>query len=337
MECFRNYVGLKGCGLPASLSGFDINSLAGISLPMLEGVSNEEQQNFYGVWTDIVNRSLLRMESDILNALRPKTRIPKIHAVETIGMFNQPLTPLSTVGKLAGIYFELIYSEYLALFLEDITVYSNAVQPITLRLIDVSSGQDLAIITASLVVGYNTIPINREFVNTPGNNRYFLAYDTSVTNLSKTDAQRNYPYSSDLECSHNCAFDIRYGYPNVWGAYVPSTSPVNVNTIQRTAETFGLATRYQVQCSLAAYVCRIRERFKQAYAYLLGYELIIECIVSTRLNQWTVINRDEIGKLADDYERKFEKALKTALDGCDFPHDDCFECDPRVYTTFLGV
>jgi len=326
MECFRNYVGLKGCGLPASLSGFDVNSLAGISLPMLEGVSNAEQANFLGVWNDIVNRSLLRIESDILNALRPTVRIPTIHALETAGRFAQPLTQIAPGAGLAGAYFELIYSEYLSLFVENITVYSIAPQQITLRLIDVSTGQDISTFAATLVAGYNIIPINTEFLNTPGNNKYFLAYDTAITTLAQSDSL--YAQSATPSASGK--------YLYVWGASAPP-GLISEDTIRRFSESFGLVVRFQVRCSLASYVCRIRERFKMAYAYLLAYEIIIECIVSTRLNQWTVINRDEIGKLADDYERKFERALKIALDGCELPADVCFECDQRVYTAFLGV
>lgn len=66
MDCLKDYIGIMGCGAPAppdgpgAFSGLYINQLPGVSLEVMEGIADSEQENYLGVWADVKDRALLK-------------------------------------------------------------------------------------------------------------------------------------------------------------------------------------------------------------------------------------------------------------------------------------
>lgn len=68
MDCLKNYIQIEGCSAPAykpdpeaepeAASGLFINKDLPISLEQIDGIADEEQKTFLGVWDEIQNRAL---------------------------------------------------------------------------------------------------------------------------------------------------------------------------------------------------------------------------------------------------------------------------------------
>lgn len=70
-----------GCGAPApsaepgAFSGLYINQLPGVNLEVIEGIADDEQENYLGVWADVEARALLKF------ALAAKAELNKCHRI----------------------------------------------------------------------------------------------------------------------------------------------------------------------------------------------------------------------------------------------------------------
>jgi hypothetical protein len=62
MDCLKGYIGILGCAAPAETpgSGLYINQLPGVSLEVIEGIADDEQETYLGVWADVEMRGLLK-------------------------------------------------------------------------------------------------------------------------------------------------------------------------------------------------------------------------------------------------------------------------------------
>lgn len=58
MDCFIDYIGIKGCGTKEPESGAYINDLPGVTLENIERIANAEQITFKGVWEEVQRRSI---------------------------------------------------------------------------------------------------------------------------------------------------------------------------------------------------------------------------------------------------------------------------------------
>lgn len=58
MDCFIDYIGVKGCDSTEPESGVYINDLPGVTLENIERIANAEQITFAGVWDEVQKRSI---------------------------------------------------------------------------------------------------------------------------------------------------------------------------------------------------------------------------------------------------------------------------------------
>lgn len=91
MDCLKGYIGINGCGAPASpsvpnplpagmtaedyFSGLYINQLPGVNLEVMESIADDEQENFLGVWADVEKRALKKF------ALAVKAELNKCYRI----------------------------------------------------------------------------------------------------------------------------------------------------------------------------------------------------------------------------------------------------------------
>lgn len=86
-------------------------------------------------------------------------------------------------------------------------------------------------------------------------------------------------------------------------------------------------------CDYDAMICYNKKRLLQSWKYLLGNQLMIFRIYSSRLNRFTTIGQKEAVELKDHYQLEYEKALKQAIQLVDL--GDCEMCcnsDPKTVT-----
>jgi hypothetical protein len=100
MACLKGYIGISGCGAPASptipdplptgktamdyFSGLYINQLPGVNLEMLEGTADDEQESYLGVWADVETRALLKFGLAVKAELNKCYRISDKTVIECI-------------------------------------------------------------------------------------------------------------------------------------------------------------------------------------------------------------------------------------------------------------
>ena len=95
-------------------------------------------------------------------------------------------------------------------------------------------------------------------------------------------------------------------------------------------DTFGLSAIYSLTCSYEHLICENRNVLKTAYWYLLGLELIIERIYSSRMNWWK-INKTENESLVELFTARADEAIQQAVDGINLDMKDvCLSCDNNI-------
>lgn len=88
-------------------------------------------------------------------------------------------------------------------------------------------------------------------------------------------------------------------------------------------------------CSYEDFICDNLELLANAWRYLLGNQLMIYRIYSTRLNRFTTMDMDQAKELRDHYQVEYEKALSQAIKLIDFS-TCCMECTGNPeYVTYL--
>lgn len=89
------------------------------------------------------------------------------------------------------------------------------------------------------------------------------------------------------------------------------------------------------ECDYEAFVCDNKETLVNAWRYLLGNQLMLFRLTSTRLNRFTTIDKEQAEQLKDHYQVEYEKALSQAVKLIDFS-DCCMECGGNPeYVTWL--
>ena len=94
--------------------------------------------------------------------------------------------------------------------------------------------------------------------------------------------------------------------------------------------SYGIRLTYGLRCSLDNIACHSKDLFALPLWYLLGSELMMERMVSERINKWTV-DRKQAEELKAFYDNEADKALAQAIAGTNINDCDCcIECDPPI-------
>ena len=93
MDCLKGFIGINGCGAPVPatnpalpaqplFSGFYINQLPGVNLEVMEGIADDEQETYLGVWADVEFRALKKF------ALAVKAELNKCYKITDATIVN---------------------------------------------------------------------------------------------------------------------------------------------------------------------------------------------------------------------------------------------------------
>lgn len=324
MECLRNYIGLRGCGLPEPESGFYVNSLPGISLESIDKLADSEQRSYAGVWADIVNRSLTKLETAVTSAFHSKY---KLKAVQQDIVTNKKtnLDDAETTAIQSGYRGVIVtlsdcQSPLLSYHINKLRLYiPEAVTNLKLVILD---EDDTELWTSNVTfasAGWKIVKVSRTFVS----RTLKIGFDSNVF------AAPSLPYTIDN--STDCFCEV---YRSWYSRLVFECDPkcrANVNgwdSVDGTSNNhFGLIVEATLQCSFAPLICAYRQLFTEAYWYLLGSEITNERLYSPRFN-WITANKDEAKELKAFYDVEFEIAKNRAVKSIDLDlHDCCIVCN----------
>ena len=116
--------------------------------------------------------------------------------------------------------------------------------------------------------------------------------------------------------------------PSIYGAQSAKATP---GSIEKTDNTFSIEAAYSVRCDFNNIICNNKAEFSDVWLYLLGSELMLENMYSTRLNRWTTIDKERATELKEYYAQEYEKALTETISGLEISQEDCcIECNPQI-------
>lgn len=312
MDCLTNYIGVLGCGADVPDSGVYINSLPSINLRQLQGIADDEQENFLGVWADIQTRAQNKLLLDVSTKLRKRYRINSfIESFRLLEKINSTVFPASAElrgftydtlndnGQFIKSNFFMISVEYLKLFLT-----AQTTQPVDVHIIDVDTGEILFsknIIVADQVVGWNLVKVNKSYLN----QRLKFVYNASEVNSISTD-------QSDL-INKGCGC-VNYGCGGELKGLKDTTE---------SNDSYGLTGKISLNCTYEPVICSNKDLFAGPFLYLLGSETMIERIYSERLNEFTTVGRDEAKELNNYFLGEYDNGIDNLIAGISLSLDDC--------------
>ncbi len=338
MRCFKNYVGLKYCSPVTPESNYYINYEQGINLRMLDKIADDEQKSYAGVWDEVQERAIVKIEAKILNKLTNYIKTNTIQEVESFGIQKDPIISLTSANQWQGVYSYSNLFKYNEVYVKSFTFYSLSVKAkAEFRIYNTWNGELLKTIATDLVIGFNEIAVNYAIPNNPVYfTRFFLCYDGSL--IDGIESLSQYKGLGWIIGSTTC-FDSPQFYSSYYTMMQGATSSDSAidpteNTLSKGSNTYGLTINYSVRCSLTSYICSIRELFKNAWIKLLAYEILQERLTSQRLNFITVSDGEETKAQRDQFYKDFEESLTDVFENLRVPNDDCFECNTQVQHTY---
>lgn len=314
MDCLIDQVEIAGCG--ATTSSFLINQLPGIDLPSIENLANADQLDYTGVWSDVQTRAARKFKIDVYTAFAKRYKLAQISATYDLDKVIDTTSTTTAAAEYRGIYFDLDYpltsddwkvSALQSHYIQTINFYSPAVKTgAQFKIWNYDTNTVVDTFTQTLAIGWNAITVNESYPY----RRIVVATDSTTFN------------SVELELPGN----LTEGFP-VQMQGVNFGLAANVQDSTKGNNTFGMSAIYGVRCKYDTIVCNNIDLFIQPWMLLLGSELTLERMHSTRINKWTIR-----GKQAEDlkayYDVEYQKALEQTIDSIDLNlSDSCLECD----------
>lgn len=336
MDCLKDYIGLRGTGLIPE-SGLYVNSLPGISLKVIDNMADQEQVTYAQVWADVQQRSVKSFSTKVTAKFSERFRLKKISKSIDLGALVDAVnngTPAS--AQYRGFTYELKWASDVffkpsglqTTWVKELNYYAAVAGDVTLYIFDLDLNKQIYTKIVTMVVGWNRIPVYQNF----SAYRMFFCYD--ATNINSVYQELNYwPEELTNEVVHTIY--QWYGFEvNGWlrGFTSSIVAPLNFNAspIAQGNNTFGLSAVFSLMCGFENVVCNNLKAFELAFWYLLGVELMIECLASSRYNIVT-IDKAKAEELLKYFTQKFEEELTLTINGIDLDMKDaCLDCNAPV-------
>jgi hypothetical protein len=329
MQCLTDYIGIRWCKATEPESGLWINDLPGISLKALDKIADEEQVTFLEAWNTIQRRAVRRLNSAITNGLSKRFKLNRLVESFTLPrLVDEINNQTAPAAQYRGFTVELKpYSSTLQLInLQDISLFLKADQAgVVFRIFELhgevgaDSATELESFTHDCTVGWNKIPLNKDFLDVQ---RLFITYDASSVD------------SVYLQLDEGCACYDAAAFCNIgnYNAYLKGASAdTPFASFHYANNTFGLTATVSIQCKYEQLVCNNKSLFATAFWYLLGAEALAERIYTDRINRYTTIDLNKAKELRQEFEMSFAEELKSVLEGLDLNSADCcIECNQLV-------
>lgn len=336
-SCLKGYFTLDGCdGSAVGNSGFYLNRLLeGLEFKMLDFIADEQQSNFAGVWSDVQDRAIEMFGHDVRQELAKRYRLKSIaQSVDNQRNIDTSTTTTAS-AQLRGFILEqddindstdtLSNSNMSQFYIQTIALYgSNYSGNVTYYIYDLDTGDTLK--TGTIVSVANTW-VSIDIYEYYDVKRVFVCYDaTNVNSVSQS--------SVNLENALNC----QYLGVELNGATASTGTPT---TVTEGNDMFGLTAVWNVACKWDNLICQNLDNFKMAFAYCLGIEICNQRMYTSRLNEFTIFDREQSaglkqlylvkykGGILDDIE--YQGLLTQSIQGVNInKHDACIECDADI-------
>lgn len=113
-----------------------------------------------------------------------------------------------------------------------------------------------------------------------------------------------------LESIDKIADSEQITYAGVWNdAQTEAAVRFRIDFIAEVTKCYKIST----DCDYDAMICANKEVLVNAWRYLLGNQLMIFRLYTSRLNRFTTIDKEQAAELRDFYQVQYENALRQAV------------------------
>lgn len=304
INCFENYIGLEGLSPEISpRSGLYVNKLPGVTIGMFSALQNEDQDSALEYWETVYQRGVNNFIDHVAGRIDKTFHVEKVIESKLSGEFDKPFLINNAAATEAGVEITLITSKYSLTEVQRIKIYSidtPSPSTTTLSIIDNETEAVLWSKEIDLEEGLNVIDVFESFESEKIRVVYSpLAVQSYTTSL------------------------ITRPHKGCYSCFNGSSTVTQLNG-------GGLVVEFQTKCSVEAFICSQLSRFKNAFWYWLGVELMTDAIMSRNTNCFT-IDREQAQQNLGFYEGEVEKKLDLALNNLKIKDDVlCFECKGSV-------
>lgn len=136
-----------------------------------------------------------------------------------------------------------------------------------------------------------------------------------------------------LESIDKIADSEQITYKGVWNdVQTEAAARFYVDVVNELTKCYSL----QPYCDYEDIICDASNKLKlaNAWRYLLGNQLMLFRLYSTRLNRFTTVDKEQAEQLRDHYQVEYEKALILAAKLLNVSVCECIQCggNPEVVT-----
>lgn len=134
-----------------------------------------------------------------------------------------------------------------------------------------------------------------------------------------------------LESIDKIADSEQITYMGVWrDVQLEAANRFYVDVVNELTKCYEL----QPYCDYENLICENKSKLITAWKYLLGNQLMIERLYSTRLNRFTTIDLKAAAELRDHYQVEYEKSLVLAAKIMNVASCECMVCggNPETVT-----
>lgn len=143
----------------------------------------------------------------------------------------------------------------------------------------------------------------------------------SIDNIPDSGVYINTLPGISLQSIDASANDDQVTYARVWeDVQREAAVRFEIDVIEELNECYSL----NPYCDYGNLICDNKNRFTSAWKYLLGNQLMLFRIYSTRLNRFTMVDLAQAEKLKDFYQVEYEKSLSQSVKLIDVT--DCELC-----------
>lgn len=336
MDCLIGKIGVLGYSEASYYKSFGarpklfINSLPGISLKSIDSLVEAEQRDYLGVFRDAELRSAERFKVDIISRLSKRYKLNNIQSNIDLG-YEIGSAETKVASRFKGVVIDLDCGlgssrEYKSSALQGIYVHE-----VNLFISNISANA-----TSNILIS--------DYYNYSVTDSYFIA--TVISNYTagiigytpyKIPVRKFFPFRKaviQLDTSNVSLFSLPiplstsdYETHTIKGFYSTNQLNSSNSTAVYSNDAHGVSVVYSVRCKFDTLVCNNLDLFLPAWWYLLGSELTVERLFSSKINRWT-IKEKEGQELKAYYDKQYEDILDSVCDSIDLDlSDSCIDCN----------
>jgi hypothetical protein len=328
LVCLVDYIGLKNV-TTAPESGLFINSLPGMSTELADKIASTEEVDAEGVWNDVQTWAFLRFKNDVVNTIGEEVKLNQIIYQTKRPKVYRNQAEINLGANYRGVVVQVPESKYVAFYLKEVYVFSDAVAQTTIKVFDLNDGVEVHTQDELLSLGLNTIKIDKTFslTNFGGINLFIAVDGTNFNTISF------YPeYFDFYDCHNMCHSGIQNFHGQTYSliiepAEIPLSSDMDFDNLTKFSDGRGVAIGAEIQCSVEEFICQNKKSLEQCLLYLLGAEMLLQKLGSFRLNFFASTNLELTNANRVEFEKRYYSNLKRTLSSIPIHGDSlCFEC-----------